>query len=131
MSTVTIVGAVFVLALVVCAVFFLRCFAFASSSGRHALGVMPDDRACPVEIVETGAVILAPIDPKFVNDYGVGLSVDDDYPQDAIGARPYLDEYWRTSGRHMIDQTIEFAVIERLTEDDEYESVSGQLELVA
>lgn len=86
---------------------------------------------CPIENPELGKVILVPVESEIIDDDGVGLSVDDDYPSDFIGARPYLEEYWRKSGRHLVDQTIEFAAFAWAEEDDEYESVSGQLELVA
>ncbi|WP_414936602.1 hypothetical protein [Amycolatopsis sp. cmx-11-51] len=128
MSTVTIVGAGFVVALVVCVVAFLRCFAFGSISGRHALGVPRETQVWPVEVVKLGDVICVPIELEIVDKYGLGLSVDDDYPSDFIGARPYLEEYWRTSGRHLVDQTVEFAAFRWIDEDLEYKSVSGELE---
>ncbi|WP_153036591.1 hypothetical protein [Amycolatopsis sp. YIM 10] len=127
----TIVGVVLTFVLVVCVLTFLKCVAFASSSGRHALGVPRESQTCPVEVLELGDVIRVPVESEIVDQYGVGLSVDDDYPSDFIGARPYLEEYWRKSGRHPAEQTVEFAAFAWVDEDDEYERVSGQLELVA
>ncbi len=131
MSSVTIVGVVVTFALVVCVLAFLRCFAFASSSGRHALGFPREDQVCPVEECELGDVICVSVEPNIVDEYGIGLSVDDDFPSDFIGARPYLDEYWKESGCHPAEQTVEFAAVTWVDEDGEYQSVSGQLELVA
>ncbi|MER6663258.1 hypothetical protein ABT256_01815 [Amycolatopsis japonica] len=127
----TIVGVVLTFALVVCALTFLKCVAFASSSGRHALGVPREGQVCSADVLELGDVICAPIEPEIVDQYGVGLSVGDDYPSDFIGARPYLEEYWRTSGRHLVDQTVEFAAFRWIDEDLEYESVTGELESLA
>jgi hypothetical protein len=90
MSAVTIVGVVITFALVVCVLAFLGCFAFASSSGRHALGVPREGHVRPIEDLELGDVISGPIEPEIVDQYGVGLGFDDEYPSDSIGARPYF-----------------------------------------
>jgi hypothetical protein len=92
------------------------------------------DRADHVRIAETnelGQVAHVPIYPEIVNQYGSGLDIHDDFPSDVIGPWPYLEGYWRTSGRDLVDQTIEFAACGWVHEDIEYENVSGQLELIA
>ncbi|MFB9687283.1 hypothetical protein [Amycolatopsis plumensis] len=114
-------------------VLFLRCYAFSSSTGRHALGVDVDSgpRCVGVGCDEAGEVASVSVGGDIIDQCGNGLAVDDDFPTDLIGARPYLEEYWRTSGCHLVDQTVEFAAPLSDEKDDEYRSVSGQLELVA
>ncbi|MBB4686971.1 hypothetical protein [Amycolatopsis jiangsuensis] len=48
-----------------------------------------------------------------------------------MGARPYLEAYWRTSGRDLVDQTIELAAFRWVEDELEYASATGQLQLVA
>lgn len=133
MSFVVVVGGVISLTLVLLVVFFLRCYAFSSSTGRHALDVNVDGgpRCVDVGCDEVGEVVSVPVDDDIIDQYGAGLGVDDDFPADLIGARPYLEEYWRKSWRHLVDPTVEFAASLCVEKDEEYKSVSGQLELVA
>ncbi len=133
MSVVGVVGGVISLALVLLVVFFLRCYVFSSTTGRHALSVDVDsgNRYVDVGRDEVGEVVSVSVGDEIIGQYGTGLGVDDDFPTDPIGARPYLEEYWRTSGRHLVEQAVEITASLCVEKDDEYESVSGQLELVA
>jgi hypothetical protein len=133
MSFVVLVGGVISLTLMLLVAFFLRCYAFSSSTGRHALGVDVDSgpRCVDVGYDEVGEVVSAPVGEDIIDQYDTGLGVDDDFPTDLIGARPYLAEYWRISGRHLVEQTVEITASLCAEKDDEYKSVSGQLELVA
>ncbi|WP_162834196.1 hypothetical protein [Amycolatopsis circi] len=127
----TIVGSIITLALAALVGFFLRCYVFSSSTGRHALDVAECDRYIDVEFAEVEEIVYAPVGGEVIDQCGIGLGEDDDFPVNSVGARPYLEEYWRTSGRHLIDQTAEFAAFAWAEEGDEYQSVSGKLELVA
>ncbi|MFB9929215.1 hypothetical protein ACFORO_22905 [Amycolatopsis halotolerans] len=127
----TIVGSVVTLALAVLVGVFLRCYVFSSSTGRHALDVADSDRYIVVEYADVEEIVYAPVGGEIVDQCGIGLGEDDDFHVNSVGARPYLKYYWRTSGRHLIDQTAEFAVFAWAEQDGEYQSVSGKLELVA
>ncbi|MEV5721181.1 hypothetical protein AB0L41_45570 [Amycolatopsis mediterranei] len=133
MSVVSVVGGVVSLVLVLLVAFFLRCYVFSPSTGRHALDVDVNSRGRWVDVGcdEVGEVVFASVGDETIGQYGIGLGVDDDFPADQIGARPYLEEYWRTSGRHLVDQGAEITESRCVEKGDEYQSVSGQLELVA
>lgn len=56
MSIIAIVGIGVVVVLLICTVTFLRCFAFASISGRHALGVTREDEMCSSGAIDAGCL---------------------------------------------------------------------------
>ncbi|MBB5853997.1 hypothetical protein ACFQ05_11870 [Amycolatopsis umgeniensis] len=106
---------------------FLRVYVFASSAGRHALGVdVANGKCCVVDgLIDVGEVVYVPVVDEIIDQCELGLTVNDDFPTGLSLVRPYLEHFYLES-----EKTIEFAAIKWFG-DDEFESVSGQLELVA
>lgn len=119
MSAVTVIGIAFTAILAVCSFVFLKCVAFASNSGRHALRARVD-----VSYVGPGDAVCVQRVSGVVDHYGVY----DDFPSPHIGARPYLEYFWRVHGRGLVDDSVEFSMF-YLGDEHEYAGVSGQLEL--
>ncbi|MEV7042203.1 hypothetical protein [Amycolatopsis sp. NPDC051061] len=121
----TIVGIAVAVVLVMLVFAFLYCFMPASGTGRHALGVDSRVHLPKGDFGEVGEDVHVEIGEPLVGQHGVGPDVYDDLPCDFRGARPYLEDFWKKA-----DQTTEFPAVSWF-DDGEYESVSGQLELVA
>ncbi|MFI6031886.1 hypothetical protein [Amycolatopsis magusensis] len=83
MSSVAIIGVVVVVALAVIGVLFLRCVAWSSSSGRHALGAAGEHRRSPSNSAEAPGAVGVLIDPDGRGRHGVGPRVDGGAPESA------------------------------------------------
>jgi hypothetical protein len=126
MSVVTVVGSVISIVIFACTFVFLKCVAFASNAGRHALDVTRMNQVEAVSCPELDVIVLSNWSTMHEQG-GSGFRVRDDFLSEFVGARPYLEYFWR---KNVSDETTEFALFQ-WKDGREYESVSGQLELVA